>query len=84
MKKFCLSCILIVVLFVSSLVACGKEANCSSQDRFINIEVHAGAYCVCYDRYTHVMYAMSAGCYNYGTFTLLVDSHGDPLIYRGE
>lgn len=35
------------------------------------------------DRKTGVMYAVSNGGYNVGTFTLLVDSEGKPLIYDG-
>lgn len=65
-------------------MACKKEANCNNKDRFVIVEVHNGAYNIYYDRYTYVMYVMSAGHYNHGTFTLLVDRHGDPLIYRGE
>ena len=30
------------------------------------------------------MYAVSLGYYNCGTFTLLVDADGKPLIYKGE
>lgn len=35
------------------------------------------------DRNTGVMYAVSNGAYNLGTFTLLVDAEGKPLIWRG-
>lgn len=34
------------------------------------------------DRKTKVMYAVSAGVYNQGIFTLLVDEEGKPLIYE--
>ena len=35
------------------------------------------------DKETGVMYAVSCGVYNNGTFTLLVDADGNPLIYKG-
>ena len=40
-----------------------------------------GGYRIVYDKYTKVMYAVSAGYYNFGTFTLLVDANGNPLLY---
>ena len=39
---------------------------------------------VVYHRGTMVMYAVSNGGSNEGTFTLLVDSLGNPLLYDGE
>jgi len=38
---------------------------------------------VVYDRYTRVMYAVSKGSYNRGSFTLLVDGEGKPLLWSG-
>ncbi len=38
---------------------------------------------IVYDKETGVMYAVSFGSYNAGTFTLLVDAEGKPLIYEG-
>lgn len=39
---------------------------------------------VVYHKDTKVMYAVSTGSYNLGTFTLLVDADGKPMIYDGE
>lgn len=39
------------------------------------------AYCIVYDKYTKVMYAVSNGGYNCGDFTLLVNADGTPLLY---
>ena len=36
---------------------------------------------IVYHRETKVMYAVSDSSYNYGTFTLLVDEEGKPLLY---
>ncbi len=50
--------------------------------RFIQVE-NAGTWQVVADRETGVMYAVSAGMYNCGTFTLLVDADGKPLLWNG-
>lgn len=39
---------------------------------------------VVYHRETKVMYAVSDGYYNKGTFTLLVNADGTPMLYEGE
>lgn len=37
---------------------------------------------VVYHKETKVMYAISTGAHNYGTFTLLVDAEGKPMIWQ--
>lgn len=39
---------------------------------------------IVYHKTTKVMYAVSQGGYNQGTFTLLVDENGDPLLWEGD
>lgn len=39
---------------------------------------------VVYHKETKVMYVVSAGPYNAGTFTLLVDNAGKPLLWKGD
>lgn len=39
---------------------------------------------IVYQKDTKVMYAVSFGSYNGGTFTLLVNPDGTPMIYEGE
>lgn len=51
--------------------------------RFVIIE-QSDLWKVVVDQETRVMYAVSAGSYNYGNFTMLVDSDGTPLLYEGE
>lgn len=51
--------------------------------RFVIIERSDNWYIVV-DQETKVMYAVSSGSYNYGSFTMLVDSDGTPLLYEGE
>ena len=38
---------------------------------------------IVYHRETKVMYAVSCGTYNMGTFTLLVNPDGTPMLYEG-
>ena len=79
---------LICILMLSLLfTGCGtsNEADFSGifeESRFEIIEVESCWYVVV-DRETRVMYAVSTGTYNCGTFTLLVDADGNPLIYEG-
>lgn len=60
----------------------GEKAEASSNSRFMKIESNF-EWIIYADRETGVMYAVSNGMYNHGTFTLLVDANGDPLIYEG-
>ena len=80
MKK--LICILMLSLL---LVGCGKsgesDADASEKSRFVCVEEHM-SWRIMADRETGVMYVMSCGVYNTGTFTLMVDADGNPLIYR--
>ena len=50
---------------------------------FVEIE-RGGTYRIVYQKETKVMYAVSSSGYNAGTFTLLVDENGDPMLYKGE
>ena len=79
-----------MVMFIMLLVAgCAKVEKANSQkkkpdniSRFVEVE-YASLWEVVADRETGVMYAVSNGAYNHGTFTLLVDADGKPLIYKG-
>lgn len=51
--------------------------------RFVIVE-KSGNWSVVADQETKVMYAVSDGRRNRGTFTMLVDSDGTPLLYEGE
>lgn len=77
---------IILIIFIICLVfiplTCCSELNASKNSRMILIEKSPG-YNIVYDQYTRVMYVVSNGTYNYGTFTLLVDEEGKPLLYEG-
>lgn len=79
-----------MVIFIMLLVeGCAKVEKANSQkkksdniSRFVAVE-YESMWEVVADRETGVMYAVSNGGYNHGTFTLLVDADGKPLIYKG-
>lgn len=53
-------------------------------DRFVRVEIdRRNSVDVVYDKHTRVMYAISAGYYNRGSLTMLCDSTGKPLLWRG-
>lgn len=82
MKKF------VILLFAFILFASCNPSKVEKQPRlnedsmFVLIE-NTGAWGVVYHKETKVMYAVSCGPYNLGTFTLLVDKDGKPLLYKG-
>lgn len=83
MKK--LIAIVLITMTILSMTACATKRTSvvvrGEASRMITIE-KADAYVIVYDKYTKVMYAVSDVTYNYGTFTLLVDANGKPLLYN--
>lgn len=82
--------LMISILIVISIIVLGfifknisTTAVQSNNDRFVKID---DGYCfkIVYDTKTNVEYAISTGSYNRGTFTLLVNAEGKPLLYKGE
>ena len=70
----CTMCIL------SSCNECTSEIkNDSSQ--FVTIS-DCGSFDIVYDTETKVEYAVSAGSYNYGTLTMIVNADGTPKLYE--
>lgn len=88
MKKRVLGIVVALIMLVS-MCGCslGNEVKDESQSEdssmFVRVE-RTGAWAVVYHKETGVMYAVSCGSYNYGTFTLLVDPEGKPLIWKDE
>ena len=82
MKQFIT--IMLIIIMMLTLSACNtkreKEVVKGGISRMVYVE-ETGAYCVVYDKYTKVMYAVSNSGYNYGNFTLLVNADGSPLLY---
>ena len=81
-----LICGVLIFAVLISLVACADIDNSTSySDDGLFVTVHeTNKYSVLYDKQTKVMYVMSAGYYNSGTFTMLVEADGSPKIWRGE
>lgn len=77
--------IVLVAVMLLSLSACAtkrtRETVKGETSRMVYVE-ETSAYCIVYDKYTKVMYAVSNSGYNYGNFTLLVDANGNPLLYK--
>lgn len=77
-----------VILAMLLVVGCAKVEKAQEIEkrvdvsRFVRVE-NATTWQVVADRETGVMYAVSAGMYNLGTFTLLVDADGKPLLWKG-
>lgn len=87
MKRLCAA--IMCLLLVAALLGCSTHEVQSTQSQednpqsmFVEVE-RAYSWMVVYHRDTGVMYVVSNGSYNYGSFTLLVDAEGAPLIYRG-
>lgn len=87
MKKRILT-IIIVAMMVLSLVGCSSksvekegELDKTSLSMFVEIE-ETNDWTIIYHRETKVMYAVSQGSYNQGTFTVLVNADGSPMLYE--
>ena len=76
---------LVVAVSVSACDANQPEKvdDADSSSRFVAIE-YADTWYIVADKDTRVMYVVSDGYYNRGTFTLLVNADGTPLVYEGE
>lgn len=79
--------IIAIVLILLMLAGCTKAERVSKDpvdvSRFMVVE-QCSPWIIVADRETKVMYAVSHGYYNMGTFTLLVDADGKPLLWEGE
>lgn len=73
-------------LAVLMLSGCGQqvktEANKDAPSMFTIVE-RSSNWAVVYHNETKVMYAVSGGYYNCGTFTVIVDETGKPMLWEG-
>ena len=72
-----------IALMALMLTGCAKTERVEEAkkvSRFAIVE-QTSIWKIVYDKETGVMYAVSWGSYNGGTFTLLVDAEGNPLTY---
>lgn len=75
-----------IALCACLFVGCGGspavEEEVSQNSSFVIVEEGASYYIV-YHKDTKVMYTLSAGGYNCGSFCLLVNADGTPMIWEG-
>lgn len=82
--------VLIIMAFLGmSLTGCSKVSKMDKTDNentdkpSMFVEIESGwSHFVVYHKDTKVMYAISGGGSNCGTFTLLVNPDGSPMLYE--
>jgi len=82
--------LIVALMLAVTLAGCGhssesdvRDGEKSSQDRFVSVEA-TWSYLIMVDKETRVMYVVSNGAYNHGTFTVMVDENGKTLTWEGE
>ena len=87
---------LILILMVIALCAClfgctsvqvskeGEVEQKPNTSMFIEVEKVIDNWQVVYHKDTKVMYVVSSGSYNRGTFTVMLNPDGTPMIWEGE
>jgi hypothetical protein len=81
-KIFVILLLASTMLFGCKMQVTDKIECTSSESRFVVVEQTVN-WQIVYDKETLVMYSVSDGAYNYGTFTVLVNSDGKPLLWKG-
>lgn len=76
---------MVVLVICMLLTGCGAKMKRENQETdksmFVMLELGA-TYEIVYHQKTKVMYAISRGVYNCGTFTVMLDADGKPLLYK--
>lgn len=87
MKK--LFALMIALVLCLCLIACSTPASPEVEAKedtntsmFVEVETAFNWYVV-YHRETKVMYAVSRGTYNLGTFTVMLNADGTPMLWEG-
>ena len=84
MKK--LVALLLILALVLLLTACSvkveRDQLKGEGSMFVIVE-QAATWCVVYHKETFVMYTVSNGVYNFGTFTVLLNADGLPMTWKG-
>ena len=82
--RIILVCIACMILLCGCSFVKTEKANENQESTSIFVEVEQAMYWkIVYHKDTKVMYAVSDGSYNHGTFTLLVNADGTPMLYKG-
>ena len=75
--------ILLIIVLVCICTGCAEVEAEQETSMFVEVE-RSNIWKVVYHKNTKVMYAVSWSSYNMGTFTLLVDADGKPLLWESE
>jgi hypothetical protein len=80
-------CALLAVMMMAAVCGCAASESASekaenSTSMFVPVESDV-SWTVVYQKDTKVMYAVSRGTYNRGTFTVLLNADGTPMLYEG-
>lgn len=78
MKKFLA---MIIFVFIFLFTGCDEGHSSFGEKMFVTVET-GWTYKVVYNKDTKVMYAVSDSKDNHGTFTLLVNPDGSPMLYE--
>lgn len=86
MKKI-ISVVLIATFILLLLVGCSGSTKQSNDENTyekydLTTIIYSADYDIVYQNETKVMYVMSTGYYNAGSFTVLVDENGKPMLYK--
>lgn len=79
--------LLVMILFMLLLTGCGGTiSDLNDLNMFVCIQKADSYNCydIVYHKDTKVMYVVSHDTYNIGTFTLLVNPDGTPMLYEEE
>ena len=83
MKRIFVICIACIILLCGCSITETETANETQESVSMFVEVEQAMWWkVVYHKDTKVMYAVSEGHYNHGTFTLLVNEDGTPMLYK--
>lgn len=81
--------VIVAVLMAIGLTACGYasvktvyDEDSEQLDSMFMVVEKTSSWIVVYHKETKVMYAVSNGGYNAGTFTVLLNASGAPLLYE--
>lgn len=75
---------LMIVMLAVVLTGCSEVEDKSSDMSEFTIVERTSIWKVVYHKKTKVMYVVSDGTYNHGTFTLLINADGTPMIWEGD
>lgn len=77
-------CVFLLALIAMLLSGCASGVETEKTGPMFVSVYYGMYYYVVYEKDTKVMYAVSDGAKNHGTFTMLVNADGTPMIWKNE